>query len=204
MPIRRLCVWRLYRLIACATVLSFASTALADETASSAATAATSSPTTKSPASSTAHPKPAQQLRDGRVILAARDATVHGKHLRYESTKDTLGYWFDAGDWVSWQFEIKKPGNLIVELVASCDSDSAGSHYSVEIGNQRLQDRVQNTGSFRRFLARRAGTLDFDKPGTYTLSIHVIDKPALAVMDLRAVVLTPPNYRPAIATPPKK
>jgi hypothetical protein len=170
-------IWRLAGLIACAAVLSFFALALADEPSSGASA------------------KPTKQMADGRVILNAQDAVVHGKRLRYQSQKDALGYWFNADDWISWQFEITKPGKLVVELLASCDADSAGSHYTVEVGQQRLRDKVQNTQSFRRFLARRAGTLEFDKPGTYTLSIHVLDKPAVAVMDLRAVVLTPPKNK---------
>lgn len=150
-------------------------------------------------------PKPIKQLADGRVFLTARDATVHGKKLRYESLKDTLGYWFDAGDWVSWNFEITKPGKFLVDLRQSCGPDSAGSHYIVQVGNQKLKDKVQQTGSFREFRDRRIGTLEFDKPGTYTLSIHVLDKPQLAVMDLKMVTLTPPDFGRAPPAPvPKK
>ena len=150
-------------------------------------------------------PKPAEtpkritQLPDGRVFLTARDATIHGKKLRYEHEKNTLGYWFNADDWVSWDFEITRPGKLIVDLDQSCGADSGGSHYTVEVGEQKLKDKVQETGTFRQFRLRRLGTLQFDKPGVYTLSVRPHDKPHLAVMDLRAVTLTPPDFdkRPA-------
>jgi hypothetical protein len=158
-------------------------------------------PGEKSPKKTAEKPKRIVQSRDGSVVLSGRDATVHGVKLRYEPEKSTLGYWLNADDWVSWEFEITRPGKLIVELTQSCGVESAGSHYTVEVGEQRLKDKVQETGSFRFFRLRRLGTLQFEKPGNYTLSIHVQDKPRLAVMDLRAITLRPPKpEKPAAAT----
>lgn len=149
-------------------------------------------------------PKRITQFRDDSVLLTARDAKVHGTKLRYESQKNTLGYWFDAADWVSWDFEITHPAKLFVDLTQSCGPDSAGSHYTVSVGNQVLKDKVQDTGSFRIYRLRRIGTLQFDKPGIYTLSVRSLDKPSLEVMDLRAVTLTPPKpERPSAAIPKK-
>ncbi|HEX3999367.1 MAG TPA: hypothetical protein VHX65_12520 [Pirellulales bacterium] len=151
-------------------------------------------------------PKRIKQLPDGRVILPARDATIHGAKLHYEKQKGTLGYWFNAEDWVSWEFEITKPGKLVVDLAESCDRESAGSHYTVEVGDQILKDKVQGTGSFRQFRLRRPGTFEFAKPGIYTLSVRVQDKPRLAVMDLRGVTLQPPDFdkRPLVKPDGKK
>jgi len=147
-------------------------------------------------------PKRITQSRDDSVLLTARDATVHGAKLRYEPQKNTLGYWFSADDWVSWDFEITHPAKLFVDLTQSCGPDSAGSHYTVSVGDQVLNDKVQETSSFRVFRLRRIGTLQFDKPGIYTLSIRVLDMPRLAVMDLRAVTLKPPKpEKPAAASP---
>jgi hypothetical protein len=147
-------------------------------------------------------PKRIVQLGDGSVILSARDATVHGTRLRYERAKSTLGYWSNADDWVSWEFEITQPGNLIVDLTESCGPDSAGSHYTVEVGDQKLKDKVQETGSFRLFRVRRLGTLQFEKPGLYTLSVRAQDKPQFAVMDLRSIRLSPPKPEKPATPPP--
>ncbi len=147
-------------------------------------------PAEKSAEKPTEKPKRIVQSRDDSVLLTARDATVHGAKLRYEPQKDTLGYWFNAGDWVSWDFEITHPAKLFVDLTQSCGSDSAGCHYTVSVGDQILKDKVQDTGSFRVFRLRRIGTLQFDKPGIYTLSVRSLDKPSLEVMDLRRDVNT--------------
>ena len=52
---------------------------------------------------------------------------------------------------------------------------------------------MQDTGSFRNFRLRKVGEVKIDKLGDCTLSVRVDDKPGRAVMDLRAVTLTPPN-----------
>lgn len=142
------------------------------------------------------------QLADGSIFLSARDATVHGTKLRYEIAKSTLGYWSNADDWVSWEFEITQPGKLLVDLTESCGADSAGSHYTVEVGDQKLKDKVQETGSFRLFRLRRLGSLQFEKPGLYTLAVRVQDKPQLAVMDLRSIRLSPPKPERPPTLPP--
>jgi hypothetical protein len=147
-------------------------------------------------------PKRIVQLPDGSVILSARDATVHGTRLRYERAKSTLGYWSNADDWVGWEFEITQPGKLLVDLTESCGPDSAGSHYTIEVGDQKLKDKVQETGSFRLFRVRRLGTLQFEKPGLYTLSVRAQDKPQFAVMDLRSIRLSPPKPKKPLTPPP--
>ena len=147
-------------------------------------------------------PKRIVQLADGSVILSARDATIHGTKLRYEIAKSTLGYWSNADDWVSWEFEITKPGELFVDLTQSCGADSAGSHYTVEVADKKLKDKVQATGSFRLFRPRRLGTMQFEKPGLYTLAVRVQDKPQLAVMDLRSIRLSPLKPEKPATLPP--
>jgi hypothetical protein len=155
----------------------------------------------KPDAAKTAASKPAaetkriEQAKDGTIVLAARDAAIHGTTLRYEPDKNTIGYWFKRDDWVSWDLHVSASGTFVLELLQGCGSDSAGSHYTVEIADQKMQDKVQDTGSFHNFRLRKVGEVKIDKPGDYTLSVRVDDKPGRAVMDLRAVTLTPPNLK---------
>ena len=65
---------------------------------------------------------------------------------------------------MSWEFQITRPGKLIVDVNQSSGADSGGSHYTVEVGDQKLKDKVQETGSFRQFRLRRIGVLEFNKP----------------------------------------
>jgi hypothetical protein len=136
-------------------------------------------------------PKRIKQGKDGSVILPARDVVVHGKTVRYVPDKNTIGYWTKPADWVSWELEITQPETFTVEMFEACGRGSGGSHYTVELAEQKLTDQVPDTDSFRNFRTRKIGQLQIDKPGNYTLSVRVVDKPGLAVMDLRTITLRP-------------
>src|SRR3954471_19139702 len=59
-------------------------------------------PTTRAPATA----------EDGSILLHSKDVTIHGTTVRYEPNpkKNTIGFWTKKEDWVSWDFEVKKPG----------------------------------------------------------------------------------------------
>ncbi len=137
-------------------------------------------------------PKRIKQGKNGSVVLQARDVVVHGTTVRYEPDKNTIGYWTKPDDWVSWELEIAQPGTFTVEMFEACGRGSGGSHYTVEIADQKLTDQVPDTDSFRNFRTRKIGEVKIDKPGNYTLSVRVVDKLGLAVMDLRTITLKPP------------
>ena len=156
---------------------------------------------TSQPQQKPAHePKRIKQREDGSMVLQARDVVVHGKTVRYEPDKNTIGYWTKPEDWVSWELEITQPGTLTVEMFEACGRGSGGSHYTVEIADQKLTDQVPDTDSFRNFRTRKIGEVKIEKPGNYTLSVRVVDKPGLAVMDLRTITLKPPMAEKPEAT----
>ena len=129
----------------------------------------------------------------GRILLHARDAVVHGRVVRYEPEphKDTIGYWTDPKDWVSWQFEIATPGVYRVDILQGCGKGSGGSKVDLIIGDQVLSVQVEDTGGFQNFVSRDVGRVGFEKPGLCTLAVKPRSRPGVAVMDLRQVTLTP-------------
>jgi hypothetical protein len=128
---------------------------------------------------------------DGRIRMHARDAVVHGVTLRYEPEphKDTIGYWTNASEWVSWNFEITEPGAYSLEILQGCGNGNGGSTVHFAVGGQVLPVTVQDTGGFQNFVARRVGEFTLGKPGQYVLSVKPVHKAGKAVMDLRAVTL---------------
>jgi arylsulfatase A len=148
-------------------------------------------------------PKRIKQGTDGSIVLPARDVVIHGTTVRYEPDKNTIGYWLKKEDWVSWDLEVVTPGTFNLEMLEGCGAGSGGSHYTVEIAGQKLQDKVQDTGSFHDFRLRKVGEVKIDKPGNYTLSVRVDDKPGHAVMDLRLVTLSPPKPKKENSTKPE-
>ena len=129
---------------------------------------------------------------DGRIVLHARDAVVHGRTVRYEPEphKDTVGYWSDPADWVSWRFEVKQPGTYGVEILQGCGKGSGGSTVEFAAGGQVLNVTVEDTGGFQNFKTRAIGRFEFKKPGVHVLTVKPVKKPGVAVMDLRSVTLT--------------
>jgi arylsulfatase A-like enzyme len=127
----------------------------------------------------------------GAVILHAKNAKVHGTKLRYEDQphKDTLGFWVQKDDWAEWTFALPNAGNFDVEVLQACGKGSGGSEVEFAIKNQALTMKVEETGHFQRFVPRTIGTMTFDGPGMYTLTVRAKTKPGGAVMDLRRVTL---------------
>lgn len=126
--------------------------------------------------------------KDGTVLLHAKDVTVHGSTVRYEPKpeKITIGFWSKAEDWVSWQFDLDKPGTFEVEAMQGCSG--GGSEVELEASAQKLAFIVEDTGSFHTFITRKLGTLTLSA-GRHILSVKPKNKKGVAVMDLRQVVL---------------
>lgn len=138
-------------------------------------------------------PAPRSPGADGSILLHARDAAIHGTTVRYEPQpfKDTIGYWTQATDWVSWEFEVREPGEYRLEVLQGCGAGSGGAEVDFSVGEQVLRMTVQDTGHFQNFIAREIGVLRFAQPGRYSLQVKPRTKPGVAVMDLRQVRLVP-------------
>jgi hypothetical protein len=167
-------------LIALAALLLLASCRPAAESAS---------PTSAPAPASTASAAPAPRS----IALHARDVTIHGKTVRYEPEphKNTIGYWSDPADWVSWDFDVPAPGTYAVHVLQGCGAGSGGAEVELTAADQTIAFTVQDTGHFQNFVDRRIGSFTFARPGRYTLSVKPRTRPGVAVMDLRLVTLKP-------------
>jgi arylsulfatase A len=137
--------------------------------------------------------RPINQASDGSVLLHARDVTIHGTTVRYEPKpeKNTIGFWTKKEDWVSWDFEIARPGKFRVLILQGCGKGSGGAEVAFTVDDaQTLKHTVEDTGGFQNFVERNIGTIELGA-GKHTLSVKPQTKPGHAVMDLRQVVLKP-------------
>ena len=136
--------------------------------------------------------KPAQ-LSGGRIVLHSSKSTAHGEKLHYEEieAKNTLGFWVNATDWASWDFEVNRPGTYAIHVWQGCGPGSGDSEVEVKCAGQNSRFKVEETKGFQDFKEREIGKVTFGKAGPQTLEVHAISKPGLAVMDLRQVVLVP-------------
>ena len=108
---------------------------------------------------------------NGRILLPAAKARIHGATPKYEHSgaKDQIGYWNGAADFVSWNIKVTKPGTYAVEIAYSCTT--SGSAFTVEVGGQKLAGTSTSTGSWSEYRTDKLGTVNFDKPGSYELSV---------------------------------
>ena len=139
-------------------------------------------------------PKVTQPQVDGRIVLGAAEAEIHGNSPQYEQGggKDQIGYWAGAQDFVSWDFQVGKPGVFRVSVTYSCNPGAEGSEYVVEVAGQKLMDTSKPTGSWAEYTTTTLGKLTLDKPGTLTLSVKPkTDKTPWKVIGLKAITLTP-------------
>ena len=134
-----------------------------------------------------------EQKSDGSIVLLATNAVTHGKNIRYEPQphKNTIGYWTKADDWVSWDFKVTKPGTFEMQLTQACGKGSGGSEVNFSVGGQTIKDLVPDTGAFTNWTNRVIGTFTLPKAGDYSVEVKPVKKPGVAVMDLRAIILTP-------------
>ncbi len=130
---------------------------------------------------------------DGRIVLSASEATIHGETPKYEhvGSKDQIGCWADSRDFVSWNVNVMKPGKFKVVVTYSCDDGAQGSAFSVEAGDQKLEGKSLATGSWETYRSDDLGVIELAKSGKCTIAVKPKTEPKWRVIGLKSVVLVP-------------
>jgi hypothetical protein len=131
------------------------------------------------------------QADNGDIELLAKDATTWSEHMRYEPKpeKNCLGFWTDPKDFAEWEIKVVKPGKF--KVCVHQGSATGDSKVALQLGDQKLQFSVQNTGDFHKISEVPVGELEIKEPGTYHLAIKPETKNGSAIMDIQKVVLQP-------------
>ena len=141
----------------------------------------------------TSEGEPIVQADDGTIVCHARDVVIHGVKVQYEPRpeKNTVGFWVNPDDRVSWEFEVRRPGEFDVEILQGCGKGQGGSEVELKVGLEKLRFEVEDTGHFQNFKPRIIGTVSIRREGPMGLTVRPLSKPGIAVMDLRQVRLIP-------------
>lgn len=82
------------------------------------------------------------QRPDGKVILPADYATVHGPAIKKVTRggQTYITYWINQDDWVTWDFVINKGqrGVFKVTLEYACPEAAEGGKFMIEVGKEKL------------------------------------------------------------------
>ena len=126
------------------------------------------------------------QAVDGQVTLPAEEAVIHGETARCQpgNGRQNIGYWTNASDWVSWDFQVKTPGKFDVEISLACAAGAEGSDYIVTVAKRTLKGKVESTGDWGKFATRSLGAVTLPDPGRYSLFVKPINIPHGAAMNL--------------------
>lgn len=134
---------------------------------------------------------PVRPSADGVIVLRAADADVHGQHLRYESKwGGNLGFWTSHEDFASWEVDAPK-GLYQVEIEISSVSETAGGEFVVQISGQTYTGVVPSTTSWATFTVFQCGQFHVESDGPQTVAVRAGENFTGALMNLRAVRLTP-------------
>lgn len=133
------------------------------------------------------------QQSDGRVVLSAQDADIHSQQNttpRLESSGDSahIGFWTEPSAWLSYKFQLRKPGTYDVVLETAAAED--GSQFDVRAANTKLELKVPNTGNAKKYAEMSAGSVTLSSPGVYDLEIRP-RKEGWQPVNLRTVKLVP-------------
>ena len=133
-----------------------------------------------------------RQFDDGRIVLTARSAVVDGAHAKLESHPGNhrIGFWSNPADTVSWTWKPTRWGAYDVRLTYSTASPS-GSEIEVTVGETALACRLESTGSWYRYATLPLGRVAITTTGDLVVRVRCPKLVGGAVMNLKAVTLTP-------------
>lgn len=133
---------------------------------------------------------------DGRFVLAAAAADLHGDTIRYPSGEgdvESIGWWTDPQDWVSWPLAVPETGYFRVNITYGCDATGGGA-YTVEAGDEVLRAESRPTGGWFERVTDSIGTIHLPA-GQTTVALRVEELSGVAVLDLVSIELVPADHR---------
>jgi len=136
------------------------------------------------------------KVENGRLLLLAKNAEIHGSDITFEVPFQNIGCWHDAQDHAAWTIELDKEARFEIFLDYACDDASAGNRFILEGGQPSLRGQVTGTGGWSQYRQTKIGTLTLPA-GTHRLILRS-DAGTIkgALLDLRAIQLVSEKQGP--------
>jgi alpha-L-fucosidase len=134
---------------------------------------------------------------DGVLTLSAMDATIRGGTAMLEGsgTNANVGYWTDANDTVSWEFELPAKGDydVVLEYASTTAADMAKAAFELSGGPElaKVEYALSATGGWGSYKSVTVGRFGVPAGGKYTLTVRPAEMKNGFLMNLRRVVLKP-------------
>ena len=126
----------------------------------------------------------------GNITLGADDAELHGDQINIENRdgKPNIGFWDKGDEWAYWKVRFAQPGRFKVS--ASCASILGGAEFVIEVADQQLTGRPEETQGWDKFKEVRLGRVEVNLAGDQVLTIRPRDAGKWKAMNLRFVKLS--------------
>jgi hypothetical protein len=144
----------------------------------------------KGAASGKADVLPAETAADGSINLPIRMAVVTGQITRHDLG---IANWRNLADFVLFHFPVDKPGRYAVELTYACNAANAGSTVQIQIADETMVLKVEDTGGSEATKTARVGEVNLPDAHWYNLRISATQIAHDTVMSIRRVKLIPVN-----------
>lgn len=127
---------------------------------------------------------------DGKLLLKAAQASIHGPTLVFEAKYQNLGFWQSEDDYAAWSVEVPRAGKYRVTLDYACDESTAGDRFTLTIGDQLLSGKVASTGTWDDYREVDMGEVEL-RAGTHEAVFRSLGGIRSALLDLRTIRLAP-------------
>jgi putative heme-binding domain-containing protein len=127
---------------------------------------------------------------DGLLSLPAAAAEIFGPTIIFEPQYKNLGFWSSAGDFATWNIDVRQPGTYQVRLDYACENGAAGNSFVVQVGDKSLAGKVVGTGTWDNYKQTPIGTIELPG-GRQTLTFRSQGELHGALLDLRTLDLRP-------------
>ena len=126
------------------------------------------------------------QAADGSVTLSAELADLHGGvQVETIDGQPNVGWWTNPRDFVSWSFQVTRPGRFDVTVAYASPADSK---FEIAAGDRKMPAATGSTGGYQKFETVKLGTIEL-KPGAVELTLK--PQEGWQAINLRSVVLKP-------------
>ncbi len=132
------------------------------------------------------------QPADGALTLRADTAEIIGAHLALlAGTEPQLGCWTSLESHPLWRVRLHRAGAYRVEIIYAVPAHRQGTVAEVVLGGHRLPLTTAGTGGWGEFRRVEVGTVTLEPTEELEVRVIPVRIPVGAVMNLRAVCLTP-------------
>jgi putative heme-binding domain-containing protein len=126
----------------------------------------------------------------GKFVIPANAASVHGPSLAYEAQYGNLGMWKSLADFGVFRGVVSEAGQYRVTLLYAAPPEIAGNRFRLESAIGKLEGDVIATTGWNDYHPRDAGIVELPK-GEFELTVRSAGPIKNALFDLRAITLVP-------------